>query len=121
MGMLGQQPALKRLFNAFFFSWAGLKATFKTEQAFRQEVYLFIFLAPLGLYLADTAVEKILLVGSLIFVLIVELLNTAIERVVDRISLDHHALSKDAKDMGSAAVLFSLFIVVLTWGFVLFG
>lgn len=106
---------LKRLVNAFYFSVDGFKACIRTEEAFRQEVYLSILFIPLGLYLGDTAVEKILLVGSIFLLFIIELLNTAIERTIDRISLAHHELSKDAKDMGSAAVLIGIFIIILVW------
>ncbi len=111
---------LKRLYNAFFFSMDGIRSCMRTEQAFRQEVYLSAILIPLGLYLGGTAVEKILLAGAVLFVLIVELLNTGIERAIDRISPDHHALSKDAKDMGSAAVLFSLILLAAAWILILF-
>lgn len=111
---------LKRLFNAFFFSMDGIKATMRTEEAFRQEIYLSIIFIPLGLWLGDTAVEKILLVGSILLVFIVELLNTAVERAIDRISFEHHELSKESKDMGSAAVLFSLILMILTWSLILF-
>ena len=106
---------LKRLLNAFSFSIDGFKSCMKTEEAFRQEIYLSVFFIPFGFYLGETAVEKILLVGCILFLFIVELLNTAVERIVDRISLDHHELSKNAKDMGSAAVFFACLVVVLTW------
>lgn len=106
---------LKRLINAFGFSINGIRATMRTEEAFRQEIYLSIVFIPLGLWLGDTAIEKILLVGTIFIVFIVELLNTAIERAIDRISYDHHELSKESKDMGSAAVLFSLALMALTW------
>ena len=111
---------LKRLFNAFFFSMAGLKATMRTEEAFRMEIYLSIVFIPLGFWLGDGKIEKILLVGSILLVFIVELLNTAVERAIDRISYDHHELSKESKDMGSAAVLLSLLIMAMTWVMILF-
>ena len=110
---------LKRLFNAFFFSMDGIKATMRTEEAFRTEVYLSIIFIPLGFWLGDTKLEKIMLVGSILIVFIVELLNTAVERAIDRISFDHHELSKEAKDMGSAAVLFSLALMIMTWVLIL--
>ncbi len=110
----------KRLYKAFFFSIDGVKAAIRSEEAFRTEIYLSLIFIPLGFWIGDTAVEKILLVGSILFVFIVELLNTAIERAIDRISFDHHELSREAKDMGSAAVLFSLVIFFLTWGMILF-
>lgn len=112
---------LKRLINAFLYSMGGFKATFRTEEAFRQEVILSIILIPLGLYLGDGHTEKILLVGSVLLVLIVELLNSAIERAIDRISFDRHELSKEAKDMGSAAVLLTLILAALAWGLILLG
>lgn len=109
----------KRLLNAFTFSWDGFKSCMRTEEAFRQEIYLSMIMMPLGIYLGHTAVEKILLVGSILLLLIVELLNTAIERTVDRISLEHHHLSKEAKDMGSMSVLLAIFIVILCWATIL--
>ena len=105
----------KRLFNAFFYSLHGLFACFRTEEAFRQELILSFILVPLGLWLGDTVVEKLLLAGSVLFVLIVELLNTAVERAIDRISFEKHELSRDAKDMGSAAVLISLLLCGMMW------
>lgn len=96
----------------------GLRATFKHEEAFRQEVYLLILLAPLGFWLGNNGVERALLVAPLLIVLIVELLNSAIESVVDRISDEKHKLSGRAKDQGSAAVLISLLLVVVCWGLV---
>ena len=110
---------LRRIINAFFFSLNGYKACFKTEEAFRQEVFFALILIPLGLWLGQGSVEKILLVGSVVFVLIVEILNTAIERAIDRISFEKHDLSKEAKDMGSAAVLLSLILFGFVWGIIL--
>jgi diacylglycerol kinase (ATP) len=114
-----QNVGIKRLVNALGWSMKGLRATFKHEEAFRQEVYLLIVLAPLGLWLGNDGVERALLVGPLLIVLIVELLNSAVESVVDRISDEQHKLSGRAKDQGSAAVLISLVLVVLCWGSVL--
>jgi diacylglycerol kinase (ATP) len=104
-----------RIFNAFGWSMSGLKAAFTNEAAFRQELLLCLILAPLGLYLGKTGLEKALLLGSLMLVLIVELLNSAVETVVDRIGKDQHDLSGRAKDMGSAAVFLSLLNVLLVW------
>lgn len=109
------KTGLRRLLNAIGYSWAGLCAAYKHESAFRQELWLGLILVPLGLYLGETAIERVLLVGALLLVLIVELLNSAIEASVDRISLEHHLLIKRAKDMGSAAVLLALLNVVLVW------
>jgi diacylglycerol kinase (ATP) len=111
----------RRLLGAFLNSWKGLYGAFKAEQAFRQEVLLAVVLIPSGFWIGETAIEKILLVGSMLFVLIVELLNTAVETVVDRIGLERHVLSGLAKDVGSAAVLLSFVVLLLVWGLLLFG
>ena len=110
---------LTRLVRAFGFSVAGFKAAFINEQAFRQEVYCLIVLVPLGLWWGETGVERAILVGSLLLVPIVELLNSAVEAVVDRIGTEHHELSGRAKDIGSAAVLLSSVLVCLIWLLVL--
>ena len=108
-----------RVISATNYSWAGLKAAFKHEAAFRQELFLCIVLAPVALWLAQTGFERALLLGSLLLVLIVELLNSAIEAVVDRVSDEHHELAGRAKDIGSAAVFVALLNVVVTWALVL--
>lgn len=112
---------LRRLINALRWTVRGFRSTFKHEEAFRQEVYLCLVMAPLGLWLGDNGIERVLLVGPLLIVLIVELLNSAIESVVDRISTDRHKLSGRAKDQGSAAVFVSLALVALSWMLVLFN
>jgi diacylglycerol kinase (ATP) len=118
--MAGQNlTGLARINAAFFNSMKGFKATWLHEEAFRQEVYLFVVGAPLGFWLGEGATEKLLLVGSIIIVMIVELLNTGIEIVVDRISFERHELSGRAKDVGSAAVLSSLILAGLAWGLIL--
>ena len=99
---------LRRVYNAFFFSMNGFKACFKTEEAFRQEVFLAGLMIPTSFFIAANAIEQTLLVGSVVLVLIVEILNTAVERAIDRISFEKHELSKEAKDMGSAAVFLAL-------------
>jgi diacylglycerol kinase (ATP) len=122
--ILVERPKLtgaRRLVLAFLNSWKGFRGAFEAEAAFRQEVALAIVLIPLGFWLGDTPIEKALLVGSVLFVLIVELLNTGIETVVDRIGLERHALSGLAKDVGSAAVLLSFVVLLLVWGLLLFG
>ncbi len=111
---------LLRFIDAAGYSWKGLKAAYKNEEAFRQELILFCILVPLGLLLGNSGVEKALLVGSLLLVLIVELLNSAVEAVVDRIGMEQHELSGRAKDIGSAAVALSMVLVAATWGLVLF-
>jgi diacylglycerol kinase (ATP) len=118
--MAGQNfKGLARLNAAFFNSFKGFKATWAHEEAFRQEGGLCIVATPLGLWLGQTGVEKALLVGSLLLVLIVELLNTGIEVVVDRISFERHELSGRAKDIGSAAVLTSLLLAGVVWALIL--
>jgi diacylglycerol kinase (ATP) len=108
-----------RVARAFGYSLAGLRAAYKKESAFRQELILFLVLAPLGFWLGDNGVERALLVGSLLIVLVVELLNSAVEATVDRIGRKTNKLSGRAKDMGSAAVLLALLGVVLVWGSIL--
>lgn len=110
-----------RVLRAAGYSIAGLRAALRKEAAFRQEVILFVLLAPLGAWLGRDGIERILLIGSLLGVLIVELLNSAVEATVDRISHKHHKLSGRAKDMGSAAVTLSIVLAVLTWILVLAG
>lgn len=116
-----EQPmrSITRLINATRWSMQGFVSTFRTEQAFRQEVILLVVLAPLGFWLGETATERALLIGTVLLVLIVELLNSAIESVVDRISDEHHELSGKAKDQGSAAVFVALVITAMTWVLVL--
>lgn len=109
----------RRLVNALHFSMNGFKATFRTEEAFQQEVILSLVLLPLGYYLGEGAAEKVILIGSVLLVMIVELLNTAVERAIDRISFDRHELSKEAKDMGSAAVLLTIALAVMAWAIIL--
>lgn len=110
---------LRRIWNAFFYSMAGLRAALRHEAAFRQICAAAILLLPAAFYLGDTAVEVALLAGSVILVMIVELLNSAVEAVVDRIGAELHVLSGQAKDMGSAAVLLSLTLMVIVWGLLL--
>lgn len=109
-----------RITRAFGFSIAGLRAAYRKESAFRQELILTIVLVPLGLWLGRNGVERILLIGSILLVLIVELLNSAIEATVDRGGKDWDKLAGRAKDMGSAAVLIALLLLALTWGFILY-
>lgn len=112
---------MRRLMLAFVNSWKGFRGAFRSEAAFRQEVALAVVLLPLGGYLGRTPIEKALLVSSVLLVLIVELLNTGIETVVDRIGLERHELSGLAKDVGSTAVLLSFAVLVVIWGFLLLG
>jgi len=115
------KTGLVRVWNAFFYSMDGLTAAFKHEDAFRQEVFLALLLIPLALVLGETGIERALMIGAVLGVLIVELLNSAVEAAVDRISLEHHLLIKRAKDMGSAAVMIALVNVAVVWGLVLLG
>ncbi|MBL8394193.1 MAG: diacylglycerol kinase [Candidatus Accumulibacter sp.] len=115
------QTGLRRLWNALHYSRAGLRAAYLAEDAFRQEVHLAALLVPLAFFLAPGGIGLALLIGSVLLVLIVELLNSAIEAAVDRISLDRHPLAKRAKDIGSAAVLIALLNVPVVWACVLFG
>ena len=112
---------MRRLLLAFLNSWKGFKGAFRAEAAFRQEVVLAIVLLPLGAWLGKSGVERALLLGAVVFVLIVELVNTAIETVVDRIGLERHELSGLAKDVGSTAVLLAFVVLAIVWGFVLLG
>ena len=98
-----------------------MRAAFRHEDAFRQEVLLLLLLVPLAVYLGDNGIERALMIASLLLVLIVELLNSAIEAAVDRVSLELHPLIKRAKDMGSAAVMISLLNVVVVWLMVILG
>lgn len=115
------KSGLTRILNAFGYSLAGLRAAFRHEDAFRQECLLAAVLIPLALLLPVGSVGKAMLVGSVLFVLVVELLNSAIEATVDRVSLERHRLAKRAKDIGSAAVMLSLLNLALVWSLVVFG
>jgi diacylglycerol kinase (ATP) len=113
------KTGLRRLWNAFGYSLDGFRAAYKHEDAFRQEVLLAALLIPLALWLPVGHLGKALMIASVLLVIIVELLNSAVEATVDRISLDSHDLAKRAKDIGSAAVLVSLINVLVVWGLVL--
>lgn len=110
----------RRIVNAAGYSLKGITSTYKSEAAFRQELLLLGAATPLAFWLGESALEKGLLIGSIILVLIVELLNSAIESLVDRVSLANHPLSGKAKDQGSAAVLLALILAVIVWLSVLF-
>ena len=115
------KTGLRRVWNAFFYSLEGLRAALKHEDAFRQEVSLAALMIPASFFLTADNIGRALMIGSVLIVLIVELINSAIEATVDRISLEHHLLAKRAKDLSSAAVLLSLLLVLAVWGFVLLG
>ena len=113
------QTGLRRIWNAFSYSLSGLRAAYRNEDAFRQESLLAALLIPLALFMSVPGFGKALMIGSVLVVLVVELLNSAVEAAIDRISLDRHRLSKRAKDIGSAAVLIALINVLATWSLVL--
>jgi len=113
------KTGMQRLINATGYSLSGFAAAARHEDAFRQELILAAALVPLGLWLGRSGTERALLVGSVLLVLVVELLNSAIEATVDRVSLDDHRLAKRAKDIGSAAVMLSLVCVAVVWLLVL--
>jgi len=108
---------LARILPAIKNSLAGLSAAYKNEIAFRQELFLFILLAPVAWFISDGFVEFVLLIFSLIFIMVTELLNSAIEAVVDRVGLERHELSGRAKDIASAAVFVAILFFLLVWGY----
>jgi len=110
-----ENKGLVRLINAWRYSMAGFRAAWVHEEAFRQEVCLAIFLIPAAFWIGDTALERALLIGSCLLVLITELLNSAVEATVDRFGGEHHELAGRAKDMGSGAVLISLMTTIIIW------
>ena len=106
---------ITRIINAAGYSWSGLKAAYTNESAFRQELWLVIMLTPVALIFGPSVADKAVLLASLIFIILVEILNSALEAVVDRFGDEIHPLSGRAKDMGSAAVLLAFFIAGLVW------
>ena len=113
------KTGLIRVVHAFFNSLAGLQDAWTHESAFRQEILLAAVLVPAACIVHVGAVERALLIGSVLLVLIVELLNTSVEAAIDRISFDHHSLSKRAKDIGSAAVFVALVLLAVVWALIL--
>lgn len=113
------KTGLIRIVHAFFNSCAGLADAWRHESAFRQEILLAAILVPLALVVPASPVERALLIASVLLVIIVELLNTGVEVAIDRISFEHHSLSKRAKDIGSAAVFVALLLLGTVWGVVL--
>lgn len=114
-----KKKGMARLIAATSFSIAGLAAALQHEEAFRLEAFAFCILAPAGLWLGQSRVEQVLLVGSLFIVLLMELINSALEAVIDRHGNEFHALAKRAKDIGSATVFVALLLVLFTWGMLL--
>lgn len=119
--MVTENRGLFRFIKAAEYSWQGVKATYRFEEAFRQEIWIGLVLTPIAIYLASSGIELALMLGSLMLVLIVELLNSGIEAVVDRIGSEQHELSGRAKDIGSAAVMFAIINVAIIWACVIFG
>lgn len=117
--MTAGNTGFTRLFRAIGYSLTGLKTACIHEAAFRQELALCVILMPLGAWLGNNGIERVLLIGSLILVLIVELLNSAIEAAVDRHGTEHHVLSGQAKDLGSAAVMLSILNGIVVWVLIL--
>ncbi|RSZ57618.1 diacylglycerol kinase [Massilia atriviolacea] len=115
------KSGLKRIVAATGYSIEGFKSAWKSEHAFRQELIMVVIGTIIALALPVSAFQKLFLIAVLVLVLIVELINSAIEAVVDRISLERHPLSKNAKDFGSAAVMLAVMIAVAAWGLVLFN
>lgn len=113
------ETGFKRIFSALRYSVKGLRCCWNNEAAFRQELLACIILVPLALYLGNSGLEQAALIGSCVLVLIVEVLNSAVEAVVDRVGHEHHELSGLAKDLGSAAVTLSLINVAIVWGLIL--
>ncbi|MBV8665010.1 MAG: diacylglycerol kinase [Burkholderiaceae bacterium] len=113
------KSGLQRIFSAFLYSMEGFKTAWRLEHAFRQELVLLVLATIIALMLPVTATEKLMLIGVFVLVLIVELINSAVEAVVDRVSLERNPLSKNAKDLGSAAVFLSLALATATWAVVL--
>jgi len=118
----GAKPrGLARLLGAFGNTWKGLAGCWREEEAFRQECLLALVVVPAGLWLGANGVERALLIGPMLLILVVELLNSAIETAIDRIGTERHALSGLAKDLGSAAVFAAFVLLAGTWALVLLG
>lgn len=118
--MKSQKTGLSRIVDATRYSKQGLLSAWRNEAAFRQEILLLFILLPILFWLDVSRTEKLLLIITLLIVLVVELLNSAIENVVDLVSPDYHELAGRAKDIGSAAVFISILLAAITWGFILF-
>ncbi len=112
------KSGIKRVFSAFFYSIDGLRTAWRYEHAFRQELMIVVPGVILALLIPVTVLERVVLIAALLLVLIVEFLNSAVEAVVDRVSLERNPLSKNAKDLGSAAVMLSMLIAAVAWGLI---
>ncbi len=113
-----ERKGLRRILWANYYSYRGIVAACRHEAAFRQELTAMLIMLPFAFWLGETAVQRILLIAPCILVIIVELINSAIEAIVDRIGSEMHELSGRAKDMGSAAVFLSLLLVLMSWGLI---
>jgi diacylglycerol kinase (ATP) len=120
MGASGN-TGFTRIIKASQYSWQGLRAAYKHEAAFRQEIWASLILIPLGFWLGQNGVEKALLIGTVLLLPLVEILNSSIEAIVDRIGEEHHELAGRAKDMGSAAVAIAIVLLIVVWILVLAG
>lgn len=116
-----KETLIRHIMNAFVFTFAGLKAAWKNELAFRTETIVILILTPVGIWLGRSAAEWALLIASCLLILITELLNSALEAVVDRVGPERHELSKRAKDLGSAAAFISMIAAAVVWGIIAFG
>jgi diacylglycerol kinase (ATP) len=112
------QKGIGRIWRATLYSLAGIRAAWENEAAFRQEVFLSLVMVPSAFWIGGSTVERLLLIGSCLIVLITELLNSAVEAAIDRIGDDNHELSARAKDLGSAAVFISLWLAGITWALI---
>ncbi len=110
----------KRIFKATYYSFLGLKAAWKNEAAFKQEIILASILIPVAMFIGTTATQRALLIATCLIVILTELVNSAIEAIVDRIGSEKHELSGRAKDLGSAAVFITLMQTVIVWGLIIF-
>lgn len=119
--MKSEKKGISRILSAFKYSYDGFVSAFKSEEALREDVLVFIIFTIIALFLPITLFKQIVLIASLLFIIFAELTNTAIEVVIDRISEEYHELSKKAKDIGSCLVLLSFVNAILIWGSVLYG
>ncbi|MEW5837696.1 MAG: diacylglycerol kinase [Pseudomonadota bacterium] len=117
--MASENTGIRRIILAAKYSWQGLTTCYRKEAAFRQELWLSIVLAPVAVWLGSDHIERALMLGSLLLVLVVELLNTGLENAIDRFGGEVHKLSGRAKDMGSAAVMLTLVMTAMIWGLML--
>ncbi len=116
-----KETIMGHILKAVIYSWDGVKAAWINEMAFRIETIVIALLLPIGIWIGETVVERALLIGSSMLILIIELLNSAVENVVDRIGPEHHILSKQAKDLGSAAAAVGMLSAAIIWGLIVYA